>query len=95
MIFAPADAIIKWLCELERGGSHESVPWIYAMKLSEVKANRAQFIGRVRAARLDANPTVHVNCGIKKPDDVSAIIRNRITEKPDWNPMYDYAAGFE
>lgn len=65
------------------------------MKLSEVKANRAQFIEKVRAARLDANPTVHVNCGIKNPDDVTAIIRNRITEKPDWEPMYNYAAGFE
>lgn len=65
------------------------------MKLSEIKADRAQFIEKVRAARLDANPMVHVNHGIKSSDDVTAIIRNRITEKPDWNPMYDYAAGFE
>jgi hypothetical protein len=86
-----------------RGGVIRNLWWgtdvdvwrVRVMKLSEIKANRALFIERVQAARSDASPQVDVNCGIKKPEDVSAIINNRVTEKPNWQPMYDYAAGFE
>jgi len=65
------------------------------MNLAEIKANKARFVEKVKAARSSASPEVRVNSGVCTPEDVSAIIRNRVIEKPDWQPIYQYAAEFD
>ncbi|MBP2295793.1 hypothetical protein [Azospirillum rugosum] len=63
--------------------------------MAEIKANRGLFVEKVRAARSSASSEVRVNSGVCTPEDVSAIIQNRVTEKADWQPIYQYAAEFD
>jgi len=49
----------------------------------------------LQAARMSASSEVHVNSGVCTAEDVSAIINNKITEKPDWEPLYQYAVEFD
>ena len=65
------------------------------MNLAAIKANKAEFVGKVQAARANASSEVRVNSGVCTADDVSAIINNRVTEKTDWQPIYQYAAEFD
>jgi hypothetical protein len=65
------------------------------MNLAEIKKNKNQFLEELRGARRSASSEVHVNSGVRTAEDVSAIINNRITEKPDWEPLYQYAVEFD
>lgn len=65
------------------------------MNLAAIKANKAEFVGKLHTARDHASSEVRVNSGVRTADDVSAIINNRVTEKPDWQPIYQYAAEFD
>ncbi|UEM04076.1 hypothetical protein JL101_001135 [Skermanella rosea] len=65
------------------------------MKLADIKKSNSQFIQELQAARAVASSEVHVNSGVRTAADVSAIINNRITEKPDWETLYQYATKFD
>lgn len=65
------------------------------MNLAAIKANKAEFIGKVQTARANASSEVRVNSGVRTAEDVSTIINNRVTEKPNWQPIYQYAAKFD
>jgi hypothetical protein len=65
------------------------------MDLTEIKKNKTRFIQELQAARLSASSEVNVNSGVRSAEDVSSIIGNRIIEKPDWEPLYQYAMQFD
>jgi len=65
------------------------------MNLAVIKKNKIQFIEELRTSRKSASSEVHVNSGVRTAEDISAIIGNRITEKPDWEPLYKYAVEFD
>jgi hypothetical protein len=65
------------------------------MNLAEIKKNKNQFIEELWAARRSVSSELHVNSGVRTAEDVSAIINNRITKKPDRDPLYQYAVEFD
>lgn len=65
------------------------------MNLAEIKKNKAQFTEELKAARRSLSSEVRVNSGIRTAEDVSAIINNRVVEKADWEPLYQYAVQFD
>ena len=60
------------------------------MNLAEIKKNKPQFIEELRAARRSFSSEVRVNSGIRTAEDVSSLINNQVTEKADWEPLYQY-----
>ncbi|UEM20458.1 hypothetical protein JL100_025825 [Skermanella mucosa] len=61
------------------------------MKLADIKKSNSQFIRELQAARANASSEIHVNSGVRTAADISSVINNRITEKPDWQLLYQYA----
>ena len=65
------------------------------MNLAEIKRDGKLFLSKVQAARAGATSEVHVNSGVKTPEDVAAILNNTVTEPVDWRQAYHYAAEFD